>query len=87
MEQSNTFLNQQLGDKDVDINIDSIPDWNLLSIYKLDPEFDNEFHKVISDDNVSHDDEELSKEEPTHTPEMFDSYIDMKIGLHRGLDG
>ena len=41
MDQSNTLLNKQLDTKDVDINIDSVPDWNLLSIDELDPEFEN----------------------------------------------
>ena len=54
--------------KDVDINIASVPDWNRLSIGNIDPEFGNEFHKVISDDYVPHDYEEQPKEETTHTP-------------------
>ena len=41
MDQSNTLLNKRLDTKDVDINIDSVPDWNLLSIDELDPEFEN----------------------------------------------
>ena len=87
MEQSNTLLNEQLEDKDVNITFASVPDWNQLSSDELNPEFDDEFHKVITDYDVPHDDEEKPKEEPTHTHEMFDSYIDMAISLPRGLDG
>ena len=58
-----------------------------LSIDDLDPEFDDEPHKVIIDYDVPHDDKEELKEDLTHTPKMFDSYIDMEIGLLRGLDG
>ena len=61
MEQFNTLLKEQLDAKDVDINIASLPDWNWWSIDELDPEFDDEFHKVISDDDVSHYDEEQPK--------------------------
>ena len=80
------MLNEKLDAKDVNINIASVPDCNQLSIDKLDTEFDNELHKFISDYDVPHDDEEQPKEEPTHTPEMFDSYIDIGIGPPRGLD-
>ena len=56
MEQSNTLLNEQLDNKDVNINISSVPDWSQLSIDDLDPEFDDKFHKFISDDDVPHAD-------------------------------
>ena len=87
MEQLNTLLNKRLDAKDVDINIASLSDQNRLSIENLDPEFGNEFHKVLSDDDVLHADQEQLKEESTHTLEILDSYIDMEIGLPRGLDG
>ena len=86
MEHSNTFLNNRLDAKDVYINIVSVPDWNQLSLDQLNPKRYDEFQKVISDDDIPHDDEEKPKEEPTHTPKMFDSYIDMEIGLPRVLD-
>ena len=57
MEQFNTLINDLLDDKDVDINIASVPYWSLLSIDKIDTEFDNNFHEVISDDDVPHADE------------------------------
>ena len=76
MKQSNTLLNKRPEHKYVDINIASISDWNQLFIDELDPEFDDKFHKVTSDD-VPHADEEQPKEESTHTPKFFDSYIDM----------
>ena len=87
MEQSNRFLNKRLDAKDFDINIASVRDWNRLSIYDLDTEFYDKFHKVISDDDAPHNDEEQMKEEPTHTPKICDAYIEMEIGLPRGLDG
>ena len=58
MEQSNTLLNKRLDSKDVDINIASVTDWNNLPIDELDPKFDYELHKVISEDDVPHADEE-----------------------------
>ena len=60
MKQSDTLLNKRLDHKDFDINIASVPYCNQLFIEKLDTEFDNEFHKVTSDD-VPHADEEQSK--------------------------
>ena len=62
MEQLNTLLNKRLDAKDVDINIASVSDQNQLSVDKLDPEFDDEFHKVISDDYDSRADEKQPKE-------------------------
>ena len=61
MDQPNTLLKNRLDTKDVDINIDSVPDWNWLSIDELDTEFDNEAHKVISDDDIPHADDEQLK--------------------------
>ena len=87
MEQSNNLINERMDTKDVNINIAPVPDWNWLFIDDLDPEYDNEFHNFISDDDVACADWEQNKEEPTHTPEMFDWYIDMDIGLSRGVDG
>ena len=55
--QSNTLLNDRLDAKYVDINIASVPDWNRSYIDNIDPESDNELNKVISDDDVPHDDE------------------------------
>ena len=86
MEQSNNLLNEKLDAKYVDINIASIPYWSKLCIDKIYPEFEEEFHKFIID-YVPHADKYQPKEEPTHTPQMFDLYIYMKIGLPRGLVG
>ena len=54
MEHFNTLLNERLGAKYVDTDIASVPDYNWLSIDELDPEFDNEFHKVIINDDIPH---------------------------------
>ena len=56
MEQSNTFLNERMDHKDVDINISSVPDWNRLFIDKINPVFGNKLHNIKSDD-VPHADE------------------------------
>ena len=61
MEKINILLNKRLDHKDVDINISSVPYWNILFIDELDPEFDNEYHKVISDGDVPHADEDQLK--------------------------
>ena len=58
MEQLNTLLNKRLDAKDVDINIASVSDQNQLSVDKLDPEFDDEFHKIITDYDLPHADED-----------------------------
>ena len=62
MEQLNTLINRQPDAKGVNINIASVPHQNQLSIDEFDPEFYNEFHKVISDYDVPHADEEQPKE-------------------------
>ena len=88
MEQFNIYLYKLLGIKDVNIKITWIPDCYWLFIDKLEPEFDEELQKVISDNDVPEADEEQLKEEPTNTTKMFDSYIDMEIARHlRGLYG
>ena len=88
MEQYNTLINERLDAKDMDINISSVTDRNWLSIEELISEFDDEFHKGVSDDDAPHDDDDdQPKEEPTHTPKTFDSYIDKETGLLRGMYG
>ena len=62
MEQFNTLLNEVLDTKNADINIVSVSDWNQLSIDELNPEFENELHKVISDDDVPHPDDKEPEE-------------------------
>ena len=50
-----------------------------------DPEFFDEFNRVIDDESILHEDENhLPDDDP---PEMFDNYIDMEVGLPRGVDG
>ena len=61
MENFNNLLNDQLETKYVNINIASVPDWNRIYIDRHDPEFYNEFHKVISDDDVPNANEEQPK--------------------------
>lgn len=55
------------------------PVWNRLTTSDVDEEFIDEFNKVISDSNVKEVDEEP-------TPDAFDPYVSMEIGLPRGAD-
>ena len=79
MEQSNNVLNKQLGAKYVHINIASVPDWIRLSIDVINPEFEDEFHKVISYYDVPHADEEQPKEETTHNSKWLTHILTWKL--------
>ena len=61
MEQSNTLINERMDANYVYINIALVSVSNQLSIDEINPEFDNGFNKVISDDDVPHADEEQPK--------------------------
>ena len=92
MTQFDKLLSERLNAKDKDNDINTVPDWNRLSIDEFDPAFDSEFNKVIDDDGIPHAEDANVKQEPTMnndavTPQMVDSYIDMEVGMPRGLDG
>ena len=73
-------IERQLDVKDKDIDLMEIPQWNRLSIDEDDPEFLNEFEKIIQDDEVPEaDDISLGPRE--------DSYINMEIGVPKGDGG
>ena len=88
IEQFDTLLGDRLDAKDKDLEVNEIPDWNRLSTDEHDPQFNDEFNKVINDDSVPEADEEQQsqKEKDETTQEIFDSYIDMEVGLPRGAD-
>ena len=69
-------LKKCLEAKDIEANITEIPDWNRLSMDKSDPDFKEEFNKVINDETIPEADD--LKED---TPEMFDQYINMALAL------
>ena len=52
--------------------------YNLLDIDEEDPEFVEEYNKVISDQSINHEDSTL--------PDTFDPYLNMEISLPRGQD-
>ena len=54
------------------------PQWNRLSTDEDDPEFIEELNKVINDDTI--------KDEEEPTPDTFDAYLNMELGLPRGDD-
>jgi hypothetical protein len=75
----NEGLKRRLEAKDIDANVTDVPDWNRLSMDESDPDFNEEFNKVISDDAIPEaDDTEQS------TPEIFDQYINMELALPQG---
>ena len=63
---------------------DDIPQWNRLSIVDEDPEFVEEFNRVINDATLPEADKLEMRE---YTPDAFDDYINMELGLPRGEDG
>ena len=77
MEQSNTVLNDQLEHKYVDINITSVPDWNRFLLTSLI--LDSVINFIRLQVMMSH---MLMKSKLKRN-----QYIDIKIGLPRGLDG
>ena len=51
-----------------------------MSLSILDEEFLEEFNKTISDNSVSH-------VEDQYTPDSFDGYLNMEVDMPRGSDG
>ena len=83
MEVFGKHLTDHITARDKDDDITDVTYWNRLSISKHDLKFDEEFKKVISNDGVPEADDHNAVE----TPEMFDSFINMEVGLPRGNDG
>ena len=78
---------------DLSIQAEKVPHWNRLSISDDDPEFVEDFRRVIEDSNVpegTDDTKQTNNESNTDTvtskiPEN-DSYLNMELGLARGDD-
>ena len=60
------------------------PYWNRLSLNENDEEFMREYRHVIKPNDVPTD-EKVIPEEPT--PDSFDGYLKMELGMPRGADG
>ena len=83
MEVFDKHLTDCITTRDKENDITDVPDWNSLSIDEHDTNFDGEFKKVISNDGVT----EADDNNAVKTPEMFDSYINMEVGLPMGNAG
>ena len=64
---------------DLTKQVSETPQWNRLSMDEDDEDFLHEFRHTI------HHDDEPRPEEPT--PDSFDGYINMELGMQRGEDG
>ena len=66
------------------------PDWNRLSLDEGDPIFDDDFMKVINDEQFPEADEEDLEvggdEKHSSSHDTFDPYLHMEVGLPRGED-
>ena len=73
-------ISQTTNAKDIDNSkeMGSQPAWNRLSLNEEDDEFAEEFKRVISDSSIPDAEE--------YTPDTFDGYLNMEIGLPRGQD-
>ena len=73
-------INEKMKAKDIDNGkeMGEQPAWNRLSLDKEDNDFIEEFNRVISDASVPDAEE--------YTPDTFDGYLSMQIGLPRGPD-
>ena len=88
-----SFYNEQIAEKlnakDSSLigSLQDVPDWNRLSVDEGDPHFDADFNKIISDDSIPEADNPRHTEGTTdYTPDAFDPYLSMEIGLPRGDD-
>ena len=79
----NNHLTDHITARDKENDITNVPDWNQLSIAEQNPKFDEYFNKVVSNDGVT----EANDSNAVKTPDIFDSYIKMEVGLPRGNVG
>ena len=90
MAEYDELLSKNIGAKGTELSMDEIPDWNRLSLNELDPEFDKEFNKVISDEGLPEAESEFAPDEsnPINVHQASsDGYIDMELGMPRGAKG
>ena len=78
MEVYDSKIEQRLYVKDQDIDIMDVPQWNRLSTNEDDPDFWDEFEKVINDEGIP--------EADNTSLELEDSYINMEICLPKGSE-
>ena len=79
-------LSKNIDARNTSLSMDEVPDWNRLSLNELDPDFDEEFKKVISDDDVPNAEHDNIPEINIHEA-ANDGYIDMELGMPRGAEG
>ena len=60
--------------------------WNRLALDDDDPEFVAEFNRVIDDESIPDADNNVAGITEDSTPDAFDGYLNMEIGLPRGED-
>lgn len=80
METYNKKIKDTLQVADVKLPTNDIDSWNQLPLSILDEDFLEEFNKTISDSSVPH-------AEDQYTPDSFDGYLNMEVGMPRGPDG
>ena len=83
MEVLDKHLTDRITARDKEQDITDVPDWIILSIDEYYPKFDEQFKKLIRNYGVI----EAEDNNAVDMPEMFDSYINMEVGLPRGNDG
>ena len=87
MAEYDELLNKNIGAKNTELLRDEIPDWNRLSLNELDPKFDKENNKIISDEGVPKAKYEFTPDEsnPINVHKASnDGYLDMELGIPRG---
>ena len=79
----------EIMDSDLSIQASKVPKWNQLSIKDDDPEFVEEFRRVIDEKTIPY-----SKDDQIHShnkdsslaPPINDGFLNMEVGLPRGDD-
>ena len=79
----NKHLTYHITTRDNDNDITAVPDWNWQSIDEHYAKLDEDFKKVIGNNGVTKVDDNNTDE----TPDIFDSYINMEVGIPRGSYG
>ena len=80
MKDYNNGMKERLEVANSKLPLNDINNWNQLSLSQLDEEFLDKLNKVISDETIPHADDDP-------TPDEYDSYINMELGMPRGPDG
>ena len=85
MDEYDAKVGERLGinNPQVILLLQGVPNWNRLSLDKEDSEFISDFQQIIDDKSIADTD---IFEDDKATPDTFDGYINMQIGLPRGAD-